>query len=176
MLQGGAMSEDTLRGWFAGRLPDEWFTVPVEIDVDRDEIIVTGTLPAPDVGEGSQTVRREAERSRIEGFREDTRSRRMDIAAAAERHFERKVSWGARCGETHALFTHLAAPAMTRLRMPERRVLDTLIDAGVARSRSEALQWCVKLVGRHETAWLSELRDALQSVESVRERGPAADG
>ncbi len=168
------MSDETVRGWFGGRLPDGWFTGPVEVEVDRDEIIVTGTLPVPDVGE-DETARREAHRSRIEAFREETRARRMEIAAAAERHFERKVSWAVRCGDSHALFTHLAAPAMTRLRMPERRVLDTLIDAGVARSRSEALQWCVKLVGQHETQWLSELRQALQTVESVRDRGPDAD-
>lgn len=96
----------------------------------------------------------------------------MEIAAAGERHFGRKVSWAVRCGETHQLFTHLAAPAMTRLRLAERQVLDTLIDSGVARSRSEALQWCVKLVARHQHDWLSELRDALEAVESVRERGP----
>lgn len=169
------MTDETL-GWFAGRMPDGWFTGPVEITSDRDEIVVTGTLSQPDVGDASDTTRREAEHSRIEAFREASRSKRMEIAVAAERHFERKVSWSARCGDTHLLFTHLAAPAMTRLRMPERRVLDTLIDAGVARSRSEALQWCVKLVGRHEDEWLSELRRALEDVEAVRERGPSSDG
>jgi hypothetical protein len=169
------MSDDTILGWFAGRIPDDWFIRPVEVTTDRDEIIVTGTLKAPDVGDAGDTARREAERSRIEDFREETRSRRMEIAGAAERHFERKVSWSVRCDETHHLFTHLSAPAMTRLRMAERRVLDTLIDAGVARSRSEALQWCVKLVGRHEEEWLSDLRRALQDVESVRHRGPASD-
>lgn len=168
------MTDETL-GWFAGRIPDGWFTGPVEVTSDRDEIIVGGTLSQPEVGDASDTTRREAEYSRIEAFRESSRSQRMDIAGAAERHFERKVSWAARCGDTHLLFTHLAAPAMTRLRMPERRVLDTLIDAGVARSRSEALQWCVKLVGRHEDEWLSELRQALQDVESVRARGPVSD-
>lgn len=167
---------DEVLGWFAGRMPDGWFSGPVEIRSDRDEIIVIGTLSRPDVGEASDATLREAEYSRIEAFREASRAQRMEIAAAAERHFDRKVSWSARCGDTHLIFTHLAAPAMTRLRMPERRVLDTLIDAGVARSRSEALQWCVKLVGRHEDEWLSELRRALEDVEAVRERGPASDG
>jgi hypothetical protein len=166
---------DEMLGWFAGRIPDGWFTGAVEIRGDRDEIVVIGTLSPPDVGDASAAARREAEYSRIEDFRESSRARRMEIAAAAERHFERKVSWSARCGETHLLFTHLAAPAMTRLRMPERRVLDTLIDAGVARSRSEALQWCVKLVGRHEGEWLSDLQRALEDVEAVRERGPSSD-
>lgn len=164
-----------LLGWFVGRIPDGWFSEPVEVEWDRDEIIVTGTLAAPDVGNAGEATEREAEQSRIEGFREETRQRRMDIAAAAELHFERKVSWAVRCGATHMLFTHLAAPTMTRLRMAERQVLDTLIDAGVARSRSEALQWCVKLVGRHEREWLDDLRQAMEQVEAVRAQGPRSE-
>lgn len=162
-------------GWFAGRTPDGWFIEPVEVEWDRDEIIVTGRLPAPNVGDAPEATRREAEHSRIEGFREESRARRMEIASVAERDFERKVSWSVRCGDTRAIFTHLAAPAMTRLRMPERQVLDTLIDAGVARSRSEALQWCVKLVGRHEKEWLDDLRQAMEHVEAVRDQGPRSD-
>ena len=169
------MTDTTLLGWFAGRIPDGWFTGPVEIEADRDEILVTGTLGVPDTGDAGEGAAREAEASRIEAFREESRGKRMEIARAAERHFERKVSWAVRCGETHSLWTHLAAPAMTRLRMPERKVLDTLIDAGIARSRSEALAWCVRLVGRHESEWLSELRSAMEAVEEVRERGPASD-
>ena len=61
---------------------------------------------------------------------------------------------------------------MSRLRLRERAVLDTLIDAGVARSRSEALSWCVKLVARHEREWLDELREAMTGVEQVRSGGP----
>lgn len=162
-------------GWFAGRIPDGWFIEPVEVEWDRDEIIVTGRVAAPNVGDASDSTRREAEHSRIEAFREESRDRRMEIASVAERHFERRVSWSVRCGDTRVIFTHLAAPAMTRLRMPERRVLDTLIDAGLARSRSEALQWCVKLVARHEKEWLDDLRQALEHVEAVRDQGPRSD-
>lgn len=169
------MTDSTVLGWFAGRIPDGWFTEAITVDTDRDEIIVTGTLPTPEVGEAGDVAAREAETSRIEAFREESRGKRMEIARAAEHHFEKKVSWAVRCGETHHLWTHLAAPAMTRLRMPERRVIDTLIDAGIARSRSEAMAWCVKLVGRHEAEWLSELRSAMEAVEEVRDRGPASD-
>jgi hypothetical protein len=63
---------------------------------------------------------------------------------------------------------------MTRLRQPERLVLDTLVDAGVARSRAEALAWCVKLVAQHESDWLGELREAMSHVADVRTKGPAA--
>ena len=83
-----------------------------------------------------------------------------------------KVAWGVRCGEVEEAFTQLGVPVMTRLRQPERLVLDTLIDAGVARSRSEALAWCVRLVGRHQADWITQLRDALAHVEQVRAAGP----
>jgi hypothetical protein len=70
------------------------------------------------------------------------------------------------------VFTTLSAPVMTRLRQVDRQVLDTLVDSGVARSRSDALAWCVNLVGQHADAWLSELRDAMGSVDELRRRGP----
>jgi hypothetical protein len=60
------------------------------------------------------------------------------------------------------------------LRQPQRLVLDTLVEAGVARSRADALAWCVRLVGQHSEEWLGELREALESVQAVRDRGPAA--
>lgn len=167
------MTGDTIRGWFTGRIPDDWFVDVPELRIDRDEIIVVGTLPEPRTDEADE-ARAAAVRSRIDGFREDTRERRIAIASAAESAFRRKVSWGARCGDVEVLFTHLAAPAMTRLRMPERRVLDLLVESGAARSRSEALAWCVRLVGRHESDWLEELSEAMQSVRDVRRRGPAA--
>jgi hypothetical protein len=51
-------------------------------------------------------------------------------------------------------------------------VLDTLVDAGVARSRSEALAWCVKLVGQHTEEWLTDLREAMTKVDELRRTGP----
>ena len=84
------------------------------------------------------------------------------------------MSWQVRVGERDELFTHVAAPVMTRLRQPQRQVLDTLVDAGVARSRSEALAWCVRLVGQHEDDWLGELREAMTTVADVRAKGPDA--
>jgi hypothetical protein len=165
-----------IQAWFAGRLPDEWYTEPAEVIVDREEITIVGTLSAPEAGqadgeEGAEAARAAAE-GRIKRFREDTRARRIDIASEAERKFGRKVAWGVRCGSVTELFTALSVPVMTRLRQPERRVLDTLVDAGVARSRSDALAWCVRLTGEHADAWLAELREALRRVEEVRAQGP----
>ena len=97
----------------------------------------------------------------------------MAIAREAEHRFGRQVAWGAEAGETSQVFTNLSVPVMTRLRQPERRVLDTLVDSGVARSRSDALAWCVKLVARNSDEWLSELRTAMTTVESVRQQGPS---
>ena len=156
-------------GWLAGRLPDGWFTGPVELLIDRDEITVVGTLPEPDAGDGDRAA---ARAGRISRFREETLEQRMAIADAAQERFGRSVAWGASCGDVREVFTNLSVPVMTRLRQPERLVLDTLVDAGVARSRSEALVWAVRLVGRNADEWLTELRSAMASVEEVRARGP----
>ncbi|CAA9215266.1 MAG: FIG00660817: hypothetical protein [uncultured Blastococcus sp.] len=156
-------------GWFAGRLPDGWFTGPVELTIDRDEITVVGMLPEPDAGDGDPAA---ARAGRITRFREETREQRMAIADAAQERYGRSVAWGAACGGEREVFTNLSMPVMTRLRQSERLVLDTLVDAGVARSRSEALVWAVRLVGRHTDEWLTQLREAMASVEEVRGRGP----
>jgi hypothetical protein len=172
-----------VQAWFAGRLPDDWFTEPAAVVVDREEISVVGTLPAPEagavVGEGdgaADPAGRAAAEGRIKRFREQTREQRIEIAREAEHRFRRKVAWGARCAGHEEMFTTLSVPVMTRLRQSERRVLDTLVDAGVARSRSDALAWCVRLTGEHADAWLAELRDALRRVEEVRSQGPAGSG
>ena len=160
-----------IQAWFLGRLPDDWFTEPAEVTTDREEIIVIGSLSSPESAQDAVPPDAMAE-GRIKRFREDTRARRIDIASEAERKFGRKVAWGARCGSVTEVFTTLSVPVMTRLRQSERRVLDTLVDAGVARSRSDALAWCVRLTGEHADAWLAELRDALRRVEEVRSQGP----
>ena len=139
--------------------------------MDRDEITVVGTLPEPDAGEGDPAA---ARAGRIARFREDTREQRMAIADAAQERYGRSVAWGAVCGDEREIFTNQSVPVMTRLRQSQRAVLDTLVDAGVARSRSEALGWCVRLVAQHEADWLTELREAMSSVADVRAKGPAA--
>jgi len=162
-----------VRSWFAGRMPDTWYASAPEVSADREEILIVGELAVPAAATDLDGDEAEvAHRARIGGFREDTRDHRMKIADEAEVLWGRKVSWGARCGEVEELFTTHSAPAMTRLRMRERAVLDTLIDAGVARSRSEALAWCVRLVDRHQGEWIDQLREAMTKVEQVRSDGP----
>ncbi|MDE0802760.1 MAG: hypothetical protein OSA99_05480 [Acidimicrobiales bacterium] len=163
-----------ITGWFRGRVDDGWFTA-LDVLLDKEEILVLGTLATPQLGEGERDddARRVAASARINGFREDTRDRRIVIANEAEHLFGKKVSWGARCDGLERRFTVANVPVMTRLLMDERRVLDTLIDAGIARSRSEALAWCVKLVGDNQAEWIDALRTALADVEKIRAEGPS---
>jgi len=166
-------SADDAAAWIGGRLPDEWFIEPPTVTVDRDEIVIVGTIPPPEVAEGATDAERAAaEQGRISRFREDTRDARIGIAQQIEHKYQRSASWGTTCGGSTELFTTQSVPVMTRLRQPERTVLDTLVDSGVARSRSDALAWCVRLVGEHAESWLDELRDAMSGVDRLRRQGP----
>jgi hypothetical protein len=173
----GPEQERLIGAWFSGRVPESWFAESPTIAIDSDEIQVIGALPPPQLPEGAgEDEVRVAEQARISGFREESRHARMRIADEAQPAFRRTVSWGAQCGNSRVLFTTAGVPVMTRLRMDDRQALDTLIDAGVARSRSEALAWCVRLVAQHEAEWISELRDAMSAVEEVRNKGPKSGG
>lgn len=164
----------TIAAWVTGRLPAAWTDAGApRVTVDRDEITIELTLAEPDLGDGAGDAdRAEAAAGRASGFRDDTRDQRIAIAREAEHRFGRKVAWGVHIGEHRELFTHLAAPVMTRLRQPERQVLDTLVAANVARSRSDALGWCVRLVGEHAEEWLAGLRSAMEEVDRLRAEGP----
>ena len=157
------MKHEDVAAWFAERIPDGWFTAAPTVGVDREEILVVGPLKVPKDGATVAAAKR---------FREETREQRVAIAEEAEHRFGRKVSWGVQIDDERYLFTHIAVPVMTRLRFGERQVLDTLIDGGVARSRSEALAWCVRLVEQNQKEWIGELRDALEHVQRARAAGP----
>lgn len=179
-MTGQVWTIDDVRDWFVDRVPGGWF-VGLRVVADREEIVVVGELPGPGAppddpptsrGAHDRTGHRLACTARIQQFRDGTREERVAIAEEAELLWARKVSWGVSCGGLEELFTTHSVPVMTRLRMTERGVLDTLIDAGVARTRSEALAWCVRLVGSHEHDWIAELRAALARVEALRRDGP----
>ena len=165
--------------WLQGRLPDGWFVGAPEVTVDREEVLIVGELPPLDAefedSDAGRAERAAAEAGRISRFRESTRDERIEIALQAEHRYQRKVAWGAKVGDTTALFTVASVPVMTRLRQPERIVLDTLVDAGVARSRSDALAWAVRLVGENTDAWLGELREAMAKVDDLRAKGPTTE-
>lgn len=164
------MEPSEIKGWVAGRVPADWYEGVPEVLVDRDEIVVLGTLA--DLPEQDGVDRGAARSGRVKQHRETTRDVRMRIAVEAERRFGRTLSWGARIGDGAELFTHLSIPVMTRLRIRERQLLDSLVDSGVARSRSHALAWCVRLVAEHQGDWVRDLREAMERVEQVRGQGP----
>lgn len=163
---GGDRGSHEVRSWLAGRLPAEWFAEPPRVRMDKDEILIVGTL-AGGTNEG------EPAEATIVAFRESTRKQRMQIADHAQAIWNRTVSWGVGCDDVEIRFTTASVPVMTRLRIDERQVLDTLIDAGVARSRSEALAWCVQQVGRNQGEWIGRLKQAMSEVERIRREGPA---
>ncbi|MFN2568016.1 MAG: hypothetical protein ABR564_00215 [Candidatus Dormibacteria bacterium] len=167
-------SPSELAGWFAGRLPEGLYSGPPEITTDDDEVLVVGRIDDVELpAETTDAAREAARRARIARFRQETKERRIRVAQDAERLFGRKVSWGVECGGVREHFTTLGVPVMTRLRLTERQVLDTLVEAGVARSRSDALGWCVRLVAEHQGDWIETLRTALGAVERARAGGPA---
>ncbi|HEV3268023.1 MAG TPA: hypothetical protein VGZ68_06445 [Acidimicrobiales bacterium] len=166
-------SPEEISGWLVGRLPEGWFEQDPTVTIDNDEILIIGRLSAPALGDEVDPVAKAAaEEGRITRFREETREERMTIAREGQHHFGRTISWGAQIGHTKQIFTNLSIPVMTRLRQPERTVLDTLVDSGVARSRSDALAWCVRLVATNTDEWLLNLRKAMESVETIRRQGP----
>src|SRR5256712_4570261 len=162
---------DEVKGWVSGRLPKEWYTGTPEVRMDEDEIWVIGTLPDVSAAGGADALKA-AREGAIQRFRETTREERIKIAGEGRERFRRNVAWGAKIGDQTALFTHLSVPVMTRLRLPERELLDTLVRSGVARSRSHALAWCVRLVEKNESSWIGELKEALSKVGDVRSQGP----
>jgi len=170
-MEGNVSELDEIKGWVAGRVPADWFEGSPEVTADREEILVVGTLKVAKV-EGNEDAQKAAAAGRVKQHREDTREKRMQISNEAERRFDRPISWGVKVGDKTFLFTHLSIPVMTRLRQKERMVLDSLVDAGVARSRSEGVAWCIRLVEQHESDWLKELREAMSKVAQVRSGGP----
>ncbi|HEY2792903.1 MAG TPA: hypothetical protein VGJ28_11125 [Micromonosporaceae bacterium] len=167
------ISAEDAPAFMSGLLPDDLFTEAPDITIDRDEIVIVGAIEQPTVADDASAAdRASAQAGRIARFRESTRDQRIGIAQQIEHRYQRKVAWGVTCGETRQMFSTLSAPVMTRLRQAQRQVLDTLVDAGVARSRSEALAWCVHLVGEHTQEWLADLRTAMDSVSELRRQGP----
>lgn len=160
---------DEIRGWLAGRIPESWGATISDMQMDEHEVLVTVQLKDVENIEGDLQA---ARLGRIQQFRESTRDERIGISQDAQKRFSKIVSWGAQCGDMRQLFTHLSLPVMTRLRLPEREVLDSLVEAGIARSRAHALAWCVSLVRQHQGDWLKELKEAMESVARVRAQGP----
>ena len=87
----------SIKGWFAGRLPDGWFT-GTEVTLEDDQIVVLGTLPELKNVGSTPEEKEGAAAGRIARFREETRGERIGIAQEAEEGFKKYVTWGAKLG------------------------------------------------------------------------------
>ncbi len=172
---GSESSTSEITGWVSGALPSGLFAAPPTIEVDPDEILVVGDVGAPEVPEGLDAEGRQAaERARIARFREETRDQRIAVARQAEARYGRPISWGARAGATTERFTTVHARTATRLDFEQRKLLDALVAAGVAKNRPHALAWCVDLVRQNEEEWLTRLQEALTTLNQTAQDAPAA--
>lgn len=87
----------SIKGWFAGRLPDGWFT-GTKVTLEDDQIVVLGTLPELKNVGSTPEEKEGAAAGRIARFREETRGERIGIAQEAEERFKKYVTWGAKLG------------------------------------------------------------------------------
>ena len=172
-------TRERVAGWFAGRLPQEWQATPAQITIDREEITVR--LSIPDVewartqtaarsrgaGRPGQGVPRGDPRQ-ADGDRPRGRAplRRQGVVGTAGRRGRRRAQRALdprrRAGDDPAAPAAADGPGHPRRRR-------------VARSRADALAWCVQLVGQHEDDWLTELRDAWRRSPTYAARAPPPD-
>jgi hypothetical protein len=156
-----AMREDDLLSLLARRLPPDLAAAPPEVRRYPDELLLVLRLDGPAGVEPQALIARR---------RAETRGLRMEIARELERATGLPVAWGMRAGGQEILFTTRTAPVMTRLGRAEREVLDTLVAAGVADTRSSALAYAVRAFAAEHAEWLAEVRTAIAEVERVRAR------
>jgi hypothetical protein len=160
-----------LQRWLQGRLPDQLLAAPPEVSVYEDEVVVLLPITSESLDALPPDADKRASELRLIGERrEETRALRMRLAHDLQAMVSRPVAWGMRVGETSILFTTRSAPVMTRLGRAERDVLDTLVAAGVADTRSAALAYTVRAFAAEHADWLAEVRAAIEQVDQVRAR------
>ena len=159
--------------WFAGRLPDEWTAAgEPELTVDREEVTVVITIAEPELADDADgPTRAEAVAGASAGSARTPRATHRDrprgrapvrtkgCVGRAGRRPDRAVHSSRRPGHDP-----VASARTTCARHPRR--------AGVARSRADALAWCVRLVGQHTDDWLAKSRAAIADVERLHAEGP----
>lgn len=94
----------SIKGWFAGRLPDGWFS-GVDVSIEDDQIVVLGKLVEEAPAQGDAAYQEGYAAGRIGRFRDDSRRDRIGIAREAEERFGRYVTWGAALGGVTKRFT-----------------------------------------------------------------------
>ena len=164
------MQDPELQAWLHARLPSSLMVEPPHIKAYRDEIVIMLHLGSPPSSEGDSEQQQSAEQEMIAQQREMSRPMRMKLAKQLQKRLGKTVSWGMRAGASEMLFTTRTVPVMTRLGRAEREVLDTLVAAGVAETRSSALAYTVRTFALEHVEWLNEVREAIEQVEQVRSR------
>ncbi|MDE3075391.1 MAG: hypothetical protein KGJ86_08170 [Chloroflexota bacterium] len=157
-----------LKEWLLNHLPATVAAAEPDISVDGDEILIVLKLNTSSIAE--EQNRPEAERALIERRRNETRGLRTQAGRRLGRSFGRAVSWGMQAGDSLELFTNNTAPVMTRLSRQERHVLDALITAKVANTRSGALGYVVRTFAAEHQEWLAEVQEAMSRVAGLREK------
>jgi hypothetical protein len=161
------MPDRDLQSWVAQQLPPIVNHRPPEVRQYTDELVLVLHVAPPAASEGEPS---EAIQELTARLRNETRALRMKIAGELERTLGLPVAWGMRVGDLETLFTTRTVPVMTRLGRAERDVLDTLVAAGVADTRSSALAYTVRAFAAEHGAWLAEVREAIAEVDRVRSR------
>jgi len=164
------LNTQDIQRWLQERLPAQLLSGAPEVSVYDDEVVLLLPIAADAGAPAPEGDAREAALRQISRRREETRRLRMQIAMELQEIVGRPVAWGMRVGDTSALFTTRSAPVMTRLGRAERDVLDTLVAAGVADTRSSALAYTVRAFAAEHADWLAEVRAAIEQVEQVRAR------
>lgn len=157
--------------WIQERMPSELLSGPPELSIYDDEAVVLLPIAVRELPGGASA--RRAPARRVSADR--AAPRKLAPCACAWRascKSSLSCQWPGACaaGSTEALFTTRSAPVMTRLGRAEREVLDTLVAAGVADTRSSALAYAVRAFAIEHASWLAEVRDAIAQVEQVRAR------
>jgi hypothetical protein len=164
------LNTQEIQRWLQERLPAQLLAGTPEVSVYDDEVVLLLPIATDSAEAAAGDDTREAGLRQIGRRREETRRLRIQIAQELQEIVGRPVAWGMRVGDTSALFTTRSAPVMTRLGRAERDVLDTLVAAGVADTRSSALAYTVRAFAAEHADWLAEVRTAIEQVDQVRAR------
>lgn len=161
------MQTAEIQTWLAEQLPHELTAAPPEVRLYDDELVVTLQVAPPAADNGDEG---ELEQRLIARLRETSRPLRMQLARDLQHRLHVPVAWGMRCGATETIFTSRTVPVMTRLNRREREVLDTLVAAGVAETRSAALAYTVRAFAEAHGEWLDEVGIVIEQVQQVRSK------
>ena len=156
-----------LTRWLLSQLPASVTGSDPEITLDADELLIILNLNTDSLKDGCEALKKR-EQELIERRRSETRKLRIQLGRQLEEISGCAVSWGMQAGGTVELFTMNTVAVMTRLSHAERQVLDTLIAANVANTRSAALAYIVRAFAIEHQEWLNQAQEAAKHMANLR--------